>query len=347
MNDRAVAATVDGARRRLALAGVLGAGLAAWPAAVRVRGEPVRRRASRAMMGTRVDIAVQGGDPQQLQAALDAAYERMGALVRMMSHYEPASRIAAINLAAGLQPVAIEPELMDVLLMARRMSQRSGGAFDVTIGSVGRWHFDARAPRMPEPGYIAAHLRDVDWRHLVLDQAAGTAYLRRRGMRIDPGGIAKLPILAAGLQTLRQHGVGQALVNGGGDVVAASGAAQRPWRVGIRDPRRPDRLLGALDVRDGFVASSGDYERFFVRDGRRYHHVLDPKTGYPARGPRGVTLVGSDLASINGLGAATMVLGAAAGRDLIRATPGVQALVAGSDGGLWIMPGLRERLLPA
>ena len=338
---------VDRGRRRLALAAVLGAGLVAWPAAARVRGAPVRQRASRALMGTRVDIAVQGDDPQQLQAAVAAAFGRMEALVRMMSHYEPTSRIAAINLAAGLQPVAIEPELMDVLLMARRMSQRSGGAFDVTIGSVGRWHFDARDPRMPEPGYIAAHLADVDWRHLVLDRAAGTAYLRRRGMRIDPGGIAKLPILAAGLQTLRQHGVQQALVNGGGDVVAASGAAQRPWRVGIRDPRRPDRLLGALDVRDGFVASSGDYERFFVRGGRRYHHVLDPRTGYPAQGPRGVTLVGRDLAAVNGLGAAAMVLGPAAGRDLILGTPGVQALVAGSDGALWIMPGLRERLLPA
>lgn len=346
MNDR-TRAPVDGSRRRLALAAGLGAALAAWPAAARVRGEPVRRRASRPMMGTRVDVAVQGDDPRQLDAAIAAAYGRMGALVAMMSHYEPASRIAAINLAAGVQPVTIEPELMDVLLMARRMSQRSGGAFDVTIGSVGRWHFDARDPRMPEPGYIAAHLRDVDWRQLVLDQAAGTAYLQRRGMRIDPGGIAKLPILAAGLQVLKDHGIEQALVNGGGDVVAASGAAQRPWRVGIRDPRRPDRLLGALDVRDGFVASSGDYERFFVRDGRRYHHLLDPKTGYPARGPRGVTLVGSDLASVNGLGAAAMVLGTAGGRELIRATPGVQALVAGSDGGLWIMPGLRERLLPA
>lgn len=347
MKDRAAPATVDGARRRLAAAGVLGAGLAAWPAAARVRREPVRQRASRPMMGTRVDVAVQGDDPLQLEAAIAAAYARMEALVRMMSHYEPTSRVAAINLAAGVQPVAVEPELMDVLLMAQRMSRRSGGAFDVTIGSVGRWHFDARDPRMPAPGHIAAHLADVDWRQLVVDRAAGTAYLQRRGMRIDPGGIAKLPILAAGLQVLQRHGVEQALVNGGGDVVAAGGAAQRPWRVGIRDPRQPGRLLAALDVRDGFVASSGDYERFFVRDGRRYHHVLDPKTGYPARGARGVTLVGSDLASVNGLGAAAMVLGAAAGRDLIRATPGVQGLVAGSNGALWISPGLRERLLAA
>ncbi len=347
MNQPARPATVDRARRRLALGATLGVAAAAWPAASRARGEPVRRRASRPMMGTSVDIAVQGEDPQQLDAAIAAAYRRMATLVGMMSHYQPASRVAAIGLAAGLQPVAIEPELMDVLAMARRLSQRSGGAFDVTIGSVGRWHFDANEPRMPAPGYIAAHLADVDWRHLVLDRAAGTAFLQRRGMRIDPGGIAKLPILAAGLQTLRQHGVDQALVNGGGDVVAAGGASQRPWRVGIRDPRRPGQLLGALDVRDGFVASSGDYERFFVRDGRRYHHVLDPKTGYPARGPRGVILVGRDLEAVNGLGAAAMVLGAGAGRDLIRSTPGVQALVAGRDDALWIMPGLRERLLPA
>ncbi|HWI80457.1 FAD:protein FMN transferase [Ramlibacter sp.] len=350
MTDNAAAAAamapVDPRRRRLMLAASFGACLAAWPSA-RLRAQDLRLRASRHMMGTVVDIAVAGGDADLLRSAQAAAFERMAALVAMMSHYEPTSRVAAINLAAGLQPVAIEPELMQVLAMAQRMSRRSGGAFDVTVGSVGRWHFDPRDPVMPPAGYIAAHLADVDWRQLQLDERAGTAYLARRGMRIDPGGIAKLAILDAGLQTLKRHGVTQALINGGGDVVATSGGAQRPWRVGIRDPREPSRLLAAIDVREGFVASSGDYERCFVRGGRRYHHVLDPKTGYPAQGPHGVTLVGTELAAVNGLGAAAMVLPAREAHGLIGQTRGVQALIAGRDNGLWITAGLRERLQPA
>jgi FAD:protein FMN transferase len=322
----------------------LGAGLTAWPAAGRSRAEPVRLRESRPLMGTSVDITLVGEYPALLHAAQRAAFDCMSRLVSLMSHYESTSRVAAINLSAGLQPVAVEPELMQVLAMARSVSERSSGAFDVTVGSVGRWHFDAQNPSMPTPAYVAAHLPTVDYRNLVLDDRAGTAYLRTRGMRVDLGGIAKLYILEAGLNTLRQHGVQNALINGGGDVVAMSSPAARPWRVGIRDPRQPDRLLATLDVRDGFVASSGDYERFFVRDGQRYHHVLDPKTGYPARGPHGVTLVGGDLASVNGLGAAAMVLAPLEGRDLIRGTRGVEALIAGSDQGLWMTAGMRQRL---
>jgi FAD:protein FMN transferase len=334
----------NASRRRFAIATAMGACLAGWPIAGQSRAKPVRRRESRPLMGTQVDIAAVADDPVRLHTAQAAAFDRMSRLVSMMSHYEATSRVAAINLAAGLQPIPIEQDLMQVLAMAQRVSERSGGAFDVTIGSVGRWHFDPQHPQMPSPGHIAAHLSVVGWRNLVLDDRGGTAYLTRRGARIDLGGIAKLPILQAGLDTLRQHGITDALINGGGDVVAMTAPASRPWRVGIRDPRQPDRLLAALDVRDGFVASSGDYERFFVRNGKRYHHVLDPKTGYPTQGPHGVTLVGRDLASVNGLGAAAMVLAESAGRDLIRSTPDVDALIAGSDGSLWSTPQLRQRL---
>lgn len=344
MNPPPLSPPVDVARRRLLAGSALGACIAAWPVAARARDSEVRLRDSRAMMGTRVDIAVQGAHAQPLKAAQLAAFERMAALESVMSHYSATSRVAAINLMSGLAPVAVEPELMQVLAMARQVSRRSDSAFDVTIGSVGRWHFDPRAPQMPAPGYVAAHLRDVDWRNLVLDERAGTAYLTRRGMRIDLGGIAKLYILQAGLDVLREHGVAHALINGGGDVIATSTTAARPWRVGIRDPRHPERLLGSIDVREGFVASSGDYERFFERDGRRYHHVIDPVTGYPSTGPRGVTLVGRDLASVNGIGAAAMVLGSRAGRDLVLGTPGLDALIAARDGALWTTDGMRRAM---
>jgi FAD:protein FMN transferase len=332
----------DAGRRRFAA--TVGACLAAWPLAGTGRAAPVRHRESQPLMGTRIDIAAESVHAPLLRPAMDAAFARMAALTAMMSHYEPTSRLAAIGLAAGLQPVPVPPELMQVLEMAQDVSRRSGGAFDATIGSVGQWHFDAANPRMPTAAFIAGHLPVVDHQNLVLDRRARTAHLTRRGMRLDLGGIAKLYILEAGMQTLREHGVQTALINGGGDVLAMTAPSARPWRVGIRDPRRPDRLLATLDVRQGFVASSGDYERFFVRDGRRFHHVLDPKTGYPSRGPQGVTLVGETLESVNGFGAAAMVLGTSAGRALIEQERGVEALIADSEG-LWVMPSLRKRLL--
>lgn len=334
----------DAGRRRFVQATAMAACMAAWPVSNAQANKPTRLRDSRPLMGTQVDIAAESSDAALLRPALDAAFDRMAALSAMMSHYESTSRIAAINLAAGLMPVAVPPELMQVLQMAQAMSRRSDGAFDVTIGSVGSWHFDPQNPRMPTSAYIARHLPDVDYRHLLLSPRDGTAQLTRRGMRVDPGGIAKLYILEAGLQTLKQRGLDTALINGGGDVVAMSRPAARPWRVGVRDPRQPARLLGALEIREGFVASSGDYERFFVRDGRRYHHLLDPKTGYPVNGPHGVTLVGRELAALNGLGAAAMVLGTAPARELIRSTPGVEGLIVGRDDSVWITPTLRQRL---
>jgi thiamine biosynthesis lipoprotein len=167
-------------------------------------------------------------------------------------------------------------------------------------------------------------------------------FLRRAGMRMDLGGVAKLYILEAGVRVLEGSGVARLLLNGGGDVHARSDG--QPWRVGIRDPRSPEKLLGAIELRRGIVASSGDYERYFVRDGRRYHHILDPRTGYPSAGPRGVTLVAERLEAVNGMGVALMVLGKDEGARLVEATPGLDALIVDRDGSVWLSKGMRARL---
>lgn len=335
----------DPVRRRLTWG--LAACVAAWPLAASAHAEPARLRSTRKLMGTVVEIAALDRDEGLLAFAVESAFQRMAALEAQMSHYSATSQVAAIGASAGLQPVRVSADLMRVLAMAQGVSARSDGAFDATIGSVGRWDFNPGSELMPSEAYIRSHVGCVDWKALELDPARGTAHLRRKGMRLDLGGIAKLYILEAGLNTLQYLGVENALVNGGGDVLAVTDAASRPWRVGIRDPRQPDRLLGRLDLRSGFVASSGDYERFFVRDGRRYHHVLDPRTGYPAQGPHGVTLVGDSLDSVNGLGAAAMVLSPGAGRELLQRQGVDQALVAGRDGQVWVSPALQQRLQAA
>ena len=184
----------------------------------------------------------------------------------------------------------------------------------------------------------------MNYRDLVLDEKSATAYLRRRGMRVDLGGIAKLPILQAGMAVLKRHGIHNAMINGGGDVLVNGQLQGRDWRVGVRDPRAPERILGVVALSEGFVAASGDYERSFVRDGHRYHHILNPKTGQPTRGPHGVTLVSRNLQDINGLGAAIMVAGASAGRQLLASLQGVDSLIVESDQRLWLSEGMAKRL---
>lgn len=299
---------------------------------------------ARPLMGTVVEIVAEGEEESALRGAVGAAYREMMRLIDMMSHYDPNSFVSAINQAAGVRPVPVPPELMAVLTMARRVSERSAGAFDITVGSLRGWRFQPDDPRVPSQGEITAQLAKVDYRKLILDRRAGTAFLAEGGMRIDPGGIAKLYILHAGMAVLRRHRIARAMVNGGGDVEVMAPERSRPWRVGVRDPRAPARLLGVIELHRGFVVSSGDYERQFAKEGKRYHHIIDPRTGFPAEGPHGVTLASADLEAVNGLPVAIMVLGKRAGIERIGSTPGLDGLIVDRDDSIWMSAGFRARL---
>ncbi|MCC6532999.1 MAG: FAD:protein FMN transferase [Burkholderiales bacterium] len=295
-------------------------------------------------MGTVVEISAEGADRDHLVLAVDSAYRAMERLSAMMNHYDPHSVVSAINDAAGVHAVPAPAELREVLAMARSVSERTGGAFDITVGSLKGWRFDPRNPSRPDAAQIERQRPLIDYRDVVVDADKGTVALRRAGQRIDLGGIAKLYILREGMKVLASHGIARALVNGGGDVVART--PDRAWRVGIRDPRRPGELLGALAVTTGYVVSSGDYERFFVEGGKRYHHILDPRTGTPAEGPHHVTLVAERMEDVNGIATAIMVLGVDAGKKLVAATPGLEGLIVDRDYTSWMSPGLTSRLEP-
>ena len=157
---------------------------------------------------------------------------------------------------------------MAVLREAQRIHAVTDGAFDVTVGGLKAWHFGEGVQQMPQAEEVARQLSLVGAQDLVLDTNAGTAFLRRRGMALDLGGIAKLPILEAGMRVLQEHGIDNAMVNGGGDVLVRGQMQGRAWRVGLRDPRTPSQLLGAVSLQgSAVVASSGDYERYFCTKG--------------------------------------------------------------------------------
>jgi thiamine biosynthesis lipoprotein len=289
-------------------------------------------------MGTLVSVTIDG-DQDEVRGKVDAAWREMARLSDMMNHYNPDSVVSEINRQAGLRPVTVPRELMEVLVMARRVSERTGGAFDITVGTFKGWRFNPEHPAMPPAQELAAAMPLVDYRNVVLEEKNRSVLLKRPGMRIDLGGIAKLYILDAGMQVLRRHGIAHAMLNGGGDVVVTGTRDGRPWRIGIRHPRRDGELLATVELTQGWVVTSGDYERYFIRDGRRYHHILDPRTGYPAAGPQQVTLVGEDLSNLNGFSSAIMVLGAEKGRKLLGRLAGVEALIVEPDGRVWPRPG--------
>lgn len=329
-----------GRRRLLATVPLVATALYLRPALA----DPSVQQTSRPLMGTRLDMTVQAERGIDVTLAMGAAFAEMQRLNDMLSRYRIGNPVHALHLAAGLQPVQVPPEMLNVLQMAVQRSQQSQGAFDITVGALTGWDFSQSRHITPSAAEIARELPLVDYRQLVLNEASSTAYLRRRGMRIDLGGIAKLPILQAGMRVLKAHGIQNAMLNGGGDVLVSGQLQGRDWRVGLRDPRAPERILGSVNLREGFVAASGDYERFFIHNGRRFHHILNPHTGQPSSGPHGVALIAQTLADINGLGAAIMVAGAEAGRTMLKPLASVDALMVDANQRLWLSPGMSQRL---
>lgn len=333
--------------RRSLLQTLLAGASAAWVATPALAGAAPALRDRRVLMGTLVDMSLDGLPAARLASARDAAWAEMQRLTDMMSRYRPGNPLDRLNAAAGRAPVKLPREMVEVLRTGRRLSVTTAGAFDMSVGALS-WRFDdPQQAVLPAAAQIQSDLRLVDYRELVVNHCESTAWLRKPGMKLDLGGIAKLPILEAGMAVLAQHGVPSAMLNGGGDVlVRAEGANARPWRIGIRDAGAPDQLLAVLPLRNGVLASSGDYERGFTLRGHRYHHVLDPATGYPTEQVRGVTLLAETADEVNGLGTAAMVMGPDKGAALLAASPARQALLVKRDGGLWASPGLAARLEP-
>lgn len=325
-------------RRRECLSG-LGLLVAGWvinPGLALAGGE----RASRHLMGTRVDILLP--DARGFTTAIEAAWTEMSRLERQMSRFRSESLVSALHRRAGHGAVEASPELLAVLRRAHTLAERTDGDFDISVGAYDGWSFDPIHPRRPTAEELREEQRLVNHRDVRIQ--GRHVHLAKTGMRIDLGGVAKLPILQAGMQTLAQHGVQNAMINGGGDVITRGQLHGQDWRVGLRDPRAPDRLLGVIPMRDGCVAASGDYERSFQVDGRRYHHVLNPRSGWPAEGVRGVVLVARDAASLNGWGAAIMASGPGRSRDLLASLFGLDGLLVTSDGGIHTSGRLTQRM---
>ena len=185
----------------------------------------------------------------------------------------------------------------------------------------------------------------IDYRAIQIDDAAGTVFLARKGMSTHLGGIGKGYAIDRGVAILRRRGFRDFMIQAGGDMYVAGLKDGRPWRLGIQDPRGPaNHSFAELDLSDGTFSTSGDYERFFMKDGRRYHHILDPAVGEPARGSRSVTIVANRGVIADGLSTGVFILGPEAGMALIERLPDVEGVIVSDRNEVLISSGLRGRL---
>lgn len=287
-------------------------------------------------MGTFVTIQVAGPSRSELESATEEAFREIERLEVVAHPGREGSEVREINEAAGKHPVGVSEEIFQLLSLARSVSDRSGGAFDITVAAVSRlWDF--RNPASPLPGRdrLASALPLVNWRSLVLDEANRTAFLLHEQMEIGLGAVAKGFAADAALAVLKKHNISGALVDAGGDMALSGSKNGSAWTVGIQHPRKPrGELLARLEIRgDLAVVTSGDYERGFVRDGVRYHHILDPRTGEPARLSQSVTVVGPSCGLADALATAVFVLGPEQGLPMLgHDYPAYDAFVLDADG---------------
>jgi thiamine biosynthesis lipoprotein len=281
-------------------------------------------------------------------AAADVVFDVFREVDARMSEWKDTSPLSAVNAAAGGAPVAVPDDLRAVVRRGLEIGAMTDGAFDVTWAALwGLWDFKAAHPRVPGDDEIAQRTALVDHRRVEIDDDAGTVRLPEAGMMIGLGGIAKGHALDRAAAALRARGVDSFLLSAAGQMMLGGQRGDRPWRVGIRDPRgAADDYFTFLEGRDVSVSTSGDYERFFVLDGIRYHHVLDPRTGRPARGVRSATVVSADATLADALSTALIILGPERGLALVERLDGVEAVIVDDDARIHVSTGLDGMLHP-
>ena len=274
--------------------------------------------------------------------AADAVFGVFRAVDARMSEWKPTSPLTEVNRAAGRAEIAVPADLRDVIRRGVEIGDMSDGAFDITWAALwGLWDFRAPQPSVPADLDIDQRTALVDYRRIIIDDDAGTVFLPQRGMMIGLGGIAKGYALERAAAVLRQRGVSGFLITAGGQVIVSGTRGDRPWRVGIRDPRgAPTDYFAYLEASDTSIATSGDYERFFVLDGQRYHHILDPRTGRPTRGVRSATVISADATLADGLSTALMVIGVTRGLALAEQQDNVEAILVDDKGHVHMTSGL-------
>jgi thiamine biosynthesis lipoprotein len=276
------------------------------------------------------ELVLAGGDDAQIELAAERAVADVERIEAKYSRYRDDSVTARINRAAGGTPVAIDAETAALLRYADACFAQSGGRFDLTSGVLrAAWDFKRRPPRVPDATVLAAAVARIGWRDV--EWSEQSVRLPRVGMEIDFGGVGKEYAADRMATICIEAGIAHGCVNLGGDVRVWGGRPDgRPWRVGIRHPRQPDGVVGGLDVADGAIATSGDYERYFEVDGRRYCHIIDPHTGMPVQAWQSVSVV-APLAIVAGSYATIAMLLEDAAIAFLR-EQGVGYLAVASDG---------------
>ncbi|MEM6803702.1 MAG: FAD:protein FMN transferase [Bacteroidota bacterium] len=280
-------------------------------------------------MGSPFAITVVHSDREKAWEAIEAAEKEIERIEALISSWRPTSQTSSINKHAGLKAVKVSEELFQLIYRAKKVSQLSQGAFDISYASMDRiWKFDGTMTQMPSPEAIAKSVEKIGYQQIELQEARKEVFLQRQGMKIGFGAMGKGYAANRAKAILQAKGISSGMVNAGGDLTAWGKEENgESWKIAIADPSKKKTVLAWLELSDQAVVTSGDYERFVEIEGKRYAHIIDPRTGYPVQGIKSVSIICPDAELADALATCVFVMGREKGLKLIEKLQGIECLI--------------------
>jgi thiamine biosynthesis lipoprotein len=289
----------------------------------------VHKRAMR-LMGNRFEISVVGDDAVAADAHIDSAVAEISRIEKLLTTFNDDSQTNQVNQNAGIQPVKVDREVFDLVARSLRISSLTQGAFDITYGSIDKslWNFDVNMKKLPDAETARKAVRLINYRNIEMDGVACTIYLREKGMRIGFGGIGKGYAAEMAKAVLKQRGVESGVVNASGDLTAWGLQPNgQKWTVGIANPDLSQDVFSYMAISDLAVATSGNYEKFAMIDGKKYSHTINPRTGLPVTGIKSVTIITTNAEIADAMATPVTIMGINTGLDLINQMKDIEAVI--------------------
>lgn len=282
------------------------------------------------LMGNQFEFAVVAGDESWAESRIDEAITEVQRIEKLLTTYNDLSQTCQINEKAGVEPVQVDKEVYNLIERSLRISVLTQGAFDITYGSIDKrlWNFDKDMTSLPNAETAKKMVRLINFRNVILNKQDQTVFLKEKGMRIGFGGIGKGYAADRAKSVMKMAGVESGIVNAAGDLtVWGKQPNGKEWTIGIADPSRRGFPFASLALTNMSVATSGNYEKYAIIDGIKYSHTIDPKTGYPVRGIKSVTIICSSAEISDAMATPVMVMGIKAGIHLIDQLKGIACIV--------------------
>ncbi len=281
-------------------------------------------------MGNQFELTTVHESLEVCKQAVEIGILEVRRIEALLTTFSEDSITALINKNAGVSPIQVPAEVFYLIERCQRISNLTQGAFDITYGSVDKkyWNFDTKMTQLPDPKIAKKAVKLVDYKNLVLDAKEKTVFLKYKGMRIGFGGIGKGYAAEMAKKVMIAKGVESGVVNAAGDLTAWGNQINgRPWTIGIADPSHKQNLFSQFEISNKSVATSGDYEKYVIIDGKRYSHTIDPVTGMPAQGLKSVTIICQNAELADALTTPLIVMGRDAGLHMINQLKGVEAII--------------------